>query len=371
MSPRRPILIMAGGTGGHVFPGLAVAEALLHRGQPVLWLGTHQGLEARLVPQAGIEMAWIGISGLRGKGWRTWGAAPLKLIRALWQSGNVLRHFRPRAVIGFGGFVSGPGGMMAILMRIPLFVHEQNAVPGMTNRWLARFSRQVFTGFPVQLPGAASKTQHTGNPVRVEITQLPAPEERYDARTGPLRLLVVGGSQGARALNECIPQALAQIDPAQRPLIRHQTGVRHLEVTREAYLKVGVEVEIEAFVSDMAAAYAWADLVICRSGALTVAEIAVAGVASILVPFPFAVDDHQRANGRYLSDVGAAVLIVEREFDADRLLTVWHEIGHRERLRDMAVAARRMARPQAAEAVAKACLAELGGVPDQTQGRQQ
>lgn len=359
MSAPGPILIMAGGTGGHVFPGLAVADALRHRGQTVMWLGTSKGMEAKLVPEAGIEMVWISIAGLRGKGMRTWMAAPLRLLRALWQAGSVLRRLRPRAVIGFGGFVSGPGGVMAILMRIPLFVHEQNAIPGMTNRWLARFSRQVFTGFPIRLPGAIGKTQHTGNPVRAEIANLPAPEARYDARHGPLNLLVLGGSQGARAINQCVPHALTQLDPTQRPSVRHQAGARHLDATREAYERAGVIARVEPFVTDMAEAYAWADLVICRAGALTVSEIAAAGVASILVPFPHAVDDHQRMNGRYLADAKAAVLIPERDLDPERLLGVLREIGHRAHLKTMAVAARHLARPQAAQSVAELCLAQL------------
>ncbi|AOU99008.1 undecaprenyldiphospho-muramoylpentapeptide beta-N-acetylglucosaminyltransferase [Acidihalobacter yilgarnensis] len=362
MSASRPILIMAGGTGGHVFPGLAVAQALAQRGQSVMWLGTRRGLEAKLVPAAGIEMVWIGVGGLRGKGWRTWLLAPMRLVRALWQAGGVLRRLRPRAVIGFGGFVSGPGGVMAVLMQIPLFVHEQNAVPGMTNRWLARFSRTAFTGFPVALPGAAGKTAYVGNPVRAEIAALPTPEVRYDARTGPLKLLVLGGSQGARALNRRVPGALAQLDPARRPQIRHQAGERHYDDARQAYAQAGVDAEIVPFVADMAEAYAWADLVLCRAGALTVAELAAAGVASILVPFPYAVDDHQRANGAYLADTGAAVLIPESELDDAKLLGAFAGIADRTRLRTMAVAARALARPRAAEDVAETCLAAMGAV---------
>lgn len=361
MSAPRPILIMAGGTGGHVFPGLAVARSLAERGQTVMWLGTQRGLEAKLVPAAGIEMATIGVAGLRGKGWRTWLFAPLRLARALWQARGVLRRLRPRAVIGFGGFVSGPGGVMAVLMRIPLFVHEQNAIPGMTNRWLARFSRRAFTGFPVELPGALGHTDYVGNPVRAEIASLPVPETRYDGREGALRLLVLGGSQGARALNRRVPGALAQLDPNLRPLVRHQAGERQLDDARQTYAQAGVEAEVMPFVADMAEAYAWADLVICRSGALTVAELAAAGVASVLVPFPYAVDDHQRANGAYLADAGAAVMIPESEFDDARLLAVLAQIGDRERLRSMAVAARALARPQAAETVADTCLDLLDG----------
>ncbi|OBS09073.1 undecaprenyldiphospho-muramoylpentapeptide beta-N-acetylglucosaminyltransferase [Acidihalobacter prosperus] len=359
MNTPRPILIMAGGTGGHVFPGLAVAQALRAQGQPVMWLGTRRGLEARLVPEAGIEMAWIGVAGLRGKGWRTWPLAPLRLARALWQAGGVLRRLRPRAVIGFGGFVSGPGGVMAVLMRIPLFVHEQNAVAGMTNRWLARFSRRAFTGFPVALPGAAGKTAHVGNPVRAAIASLPPPQDRYSSRSGSLRLLVLGGSQGARALNRRVPETLARLDAGQRPQVRHQAGERHLEDAKQAYAQAGVTAEVMSFVADMAEAYGWADLVICRAGALTVAELAAAGVASVLVPFPYAVDDHQRVNGAHLADAGAAIMIVEQALDAERLLSVLRELGDRARLREMAMAARRLAKPRAAEAVAAACLADL------------
>lgn len=360
MSRTRPILIMAGGTGGHVFPGLAVAQALLRHGQPVVWLGTRTGLEARIVPKNGIDMAWISVRGLRGKGWLTWLLAPLRLARALWEAALTLIRLRPKAVIGFGGFVSGPGGLMAILMRIPLFVHEQNAVPGMTNCWLARFSRLAFTGFPVRLPGASSKTHHVGNPVRQSIAELPEPQVRYGARSGPLRLLVLGGSQGAGVFNRLVPEALGQLESIDPPQVFHQAGNQDVEAVRGRYQNAGIHAEVKSFFEDMAETYAWADLVICRSGALTVAELAAAGVASILVPFPYAVDDHQRVNGEYLVGGGAALLIPESELTASHLSNLYTQIASREQLREMAIAARMLARPQAAEEVADACLLTLG-----------
>lgn len=371
MNKTRPILIMAGGTGGHVFPGLAVAQALLNHGQPVVWLGTRTGLEARIVPKSGIDMAWISVRGLRGKGWFTWLLAPLRLARALWDAVFTFIKWRPRAVIGFGGFVSGPGGLIAVLMRVPLFVHEQNAVPGMTNCWLARFSRLAFTGFPVRLPGASGKTQHVGNPVRQTIAELPEPEARYGARSGPLRLLVLGGSQGAEVFNRVVPEALGQLELVDSPQVYHQAGNRDVEAVRSRYQNAGINAEVKSFFEDMAETYAWADLVICRSGALTVAELAAAGVAAILVPFPYAVDDHQRVNGEYLVGGGAAILIPESELSASRLANLYREIASREQLCEMAVAARVLARPRAAEEVAEACLLTLGLEHDVDSGGEQ
>jgi UDP-N-acetylglucosamine--N-acetylmuramyl-(pentapeptide) pyrophosphoryl-undecaprenol N-acetylglucosamine transferase len=360
MSAARPVMIMAGGTGGHVFPGLAVAEALRARGLDVVWLGTRRGLEARLVPAAGIPMEWIGIGGLRGKGLRTRLMAPLRLASALAQALGILLRRRPRVVVGFGGFVAGPGGLMAAALRIPLVLHEQNAVPGLTNRWLARFAKRVFTGFPVELPGDKTRRRYVGNPVRADIAALAPPAQRLAGREGAIRLLVIGGSQGAAALNRSVPAAVAQLPAETRPEIWHQAGERHLEAAKSAYAQAGVEARVEPFVADMAAAYAWADLVICRSGALTVAELAAAGVPALLVPFPYAVDDHQRVNGRFLVEAGAAVMVIETELTPQRLAHELQQLVDRSRLLAMAEAARSVARVDAAAAVAEAC-EELAG----------
>ncbi len=355
-----PVLIMAGGTGGHVFPALAVADALRERGVPVVWLGTRQGLEARVVPEAGIPVEWVSVVGLRGKGVVRLLRAPLIVAGACWQAWRILRRVRPRAVLGMGGFVSGPGGLMARLLGRPLCIHEQNAIAGMTNRWLARIAGTVMEAFPGSLP-AARRARCTGNPVRATIAALQEPALRFIDRSGPLRLLVLGGSQGARALNEAVPAALAQIAPAHRPLVRHQAGVRHLDAARAAYVRARVDAELSAFVNDMAEAYGWADLVLCRAGALTVAELAAAGVGSILVPYPYAVDDHQTANARFLVDAGAAQLLPEIDLSASRLRDLLNGF-ERPRLLLMAQRAREKSCPDAAQQVADACLALAQGV---------
>jgi UDP-N-acetylglucosamine--N-acetylmuramyl-(pentapeptide) pyrophosphoryl-undecaprenol N-acetylglucosamine transferase len=356
----RPVMIMAGGTGGHVFPGLAVAEALRTRGQDVVWLGTHRGLEAKLVPAAGIPMEWIGIGGLRGKGLRTRLLAPFRLAGALAQALGILLRRRPRVVVGFGGFVAGPGGLMAAALRIPLVLHEQNAVPGLTNRWLARFASRVFTGFPVVLPGAEARRRFVGNPVRADIAALAPPAQRLAGREGRLRLLVIGGSQGAAALNRSVPAAVARLPVEARPEVWHQAGERHLDDANSAYAQAQVDARVEPFVADMAAAYDWADLVICRAGALTVAELAAAGVPALLVPFPYAVDDHQRVNGQFLVEAGAAVMVIEKELTPERLADELQRLADRPRLLAMAEAARSVARVDAAAAVADACLELVG-----------
>lgn len=353
----RPILIMAGGTGGHVFPALAVARMLRAQGVEVVWLGTRQGLEARVVPAAGFPVAWVRVRGLRGKALAQRLQAPFMLALALLQSCWVLLKLRPAAVLGMGGFVTGPGGLMAWLLRRPLVIHEQNSVAGMTNRWLAPLARQVLAAFPGALPGA----RHTGNPVRADIAALPAPETRLAGHAGAPRLLVLGGSLGAQALNESLPAALARLPETLRPEVWHQTGPRHLEAGRAAYAAAGVTARVEAFVDDMAAAYGWADLVVCRAGALTVAELAAAGIGAILVPYPHAVDDHQTGNARYLAEQGAALLLPQMELDAARLAVLLGELlGDRERLLDMARRARALAQPDAARQVAQACLAAAG-----------
>ncbi len=362
-----PVLIMAGGTGGHVFPALAVARELMARGVPVVWMGTHQGLEATVVPAAGIPMEWVSVAGLRGKHLGRLLRAPFMLARAGWQALRIVARLRPRVVLGMGGFVTGPGGVAARLLGRPLCIHEQNAIAGMTNRWLSRIANRVFTAFPDSFP--AERARITGNPVRPEIAALPAPAERLTGRSGPLRLLVVGGSLGAQALNETLPQALVMLAPEQRPEVRHQVGSRNIEQARAAYAAAGVEAELLPFIDDMAAAYAWADLVLCRSGALTVSELAAAGIASILVPYPHAVDDHQTHNAGFLVDAGAALLVSQSQLDAGRLADMLKSLGgDRARLLHMAEAARGLARPAAAAEVADLCLEVARPVPQGGQG---
>ncbi|MDT8387642.1 MAG: undecaprenyldiphospho-muramoylpentapeptide beta-N-acetylglucosaminyltransferase [Thiogranum sp.] len=351
---RRPILIMAGGTGGHVFPALAVAEQLQAQGWPVVWLGTRAGLEARVVPPTGIPVHWISVSGLRGKGALRLLVAPFMLAWALLQSGRVLLRVRPAAVLGMGGFTTGPGGAMAWLLRRPLLIHEQNAVAGLTNRWLAKIADPVLEGFPGSLPHAL----HTGNPVRATIAGADMNEPDLSSRRP--RLLVVGGSLGAAAFNEQVPEALAVLDAARRPEVWHQTGLRHIDAARETYARAGVQVRLDAFIDDMAEAYQWADLVLCRAGALTVAELAAVGVASILVPYPYAVDDHQTVNARFLVDAGAAVLLPQAQMTPENLREHLRLLDQPEKLREMARKARALAMPNAARQVAEQCVAATG-----------
>ncbi|WP_290649461.1 undecaprenyldiphospho-muramoylpentapeptide beta-N-acetylglucosaminyltransferase [Aquisalimonas sp.] len=349
-----PVLVMAGGTGGHVFPALAVADALRARDVPVVWLGTRQGLEARVVPEAGLALEWLTVQGLRHKGLAGWLLAPLRVLRATVQATGVLRRHRPRAVLGMGGYVAGPGGLAAWLLRCPLVIHEQNAAAGLTNRLLARLARRVLAGFPGAFP--ESMAEVTGNPVRGSIVRLTAPEQR--AQPGDAwHLLVLGGSLGAQVLNETVPAALATLAAAQRPKVCHQAGEKTRAVARQAYAGAGVDAEIVTFVADMAAVYAWADLVVCRAGALTVSELAIAGVPAILVPLPHAVDDHQTANARYLVDNGAGVLLPQTELTAERLGALLTELAEdRSQLSRMGQASRALARPDAAETVAERCL---------------
>lgn len=351
-----PIMIMAGGTGGHVFPGLVVAEALAARQRSVVWLGTHRGLEARLVPEAGIEIEWISIAGLRGRGWAAWLAAPFRLLVALMQALAAMRRRRPAAVLGLGGFVSGPGGIAAWLAGRPLLIHEQNAVAGTTNRWLARLARRVFEAFPNSFP-EGTEAELIGNPVRRAILALPAPRERFAARSGErLRLLVLGGSQGARALNRMLPEALAQLPEALRPSVWHQAGAEVAEVASR-YEALGVRVQAERFIVDMAHAYGWADLVVARAGALTLAELGAAGVGALLVPYPYAIDDHQTKNARQFAAAGAGVVIAERELDAAVLAReLTRLLRDRAALLDLAECARRGAQTEAAERLAAACI---------------
>lgn len=355
------ILVMAGGTGGHVIPALALADALRARSHRVVWMGTAAGIEARLVPAAGYPVEWITVSGLRGKGALAWLVAPFKLLRALWQAQRVLARVAPAVVIGMGGFVSGPGGLAAWLARRPLLVHEQNAVPGTTNRILARVASRVFEAFPASFSNRTSftKAECVGNPVRAAIAALPAPRVRLTDRAGRVRLLVLGGSQGASALNAAVPRALTRLATAhpsmERPEVRHQAGARMVDEASAAYAAAGVAAEVVPFIDDMAAAYAWCDLVICRAGAMTVSEVAAAGVAAVFVPFPAAVDDHQTANARWLTDAGAAVLLPQAELDDARLAALLAELADRARLIEMGERARTLARTDAVPRLVAAC----------------
>lgn len=349
------VTIMAGGTGGHVFPALAVAQELVARGWDVTWLGTPDSFEARTVPQHGIELDTIASHRLRGQGLGGLLLAPLRLLRAMWQARAVLRRRRPQVVLGMGGFAAGPGGLVSRLLRLPLVIHEQNAIPGLTNRWLAHIATRVLAAFPqafAERPGVLV----TGNPVRAEIAAVAAPAVRLAARSDTVRVLVLGGSLGAQALNETVPEALAAMVPERRPLVRHQAGRGKAEATAERYARHGVTAEVSEFVADMAAAYAWADLVLCRAGALTVTELSAVGVAAILVPYPHAVDDHQTVNAQFLVAAGAAELIAQRDLNpgllAQRLDALCSE---RARLLTMALAARALARPDATRVVADVC----------------
>lgn len=353
-----PIMILAGGTGGHVFPGLAVAEVLRERAKPVVWMGTRKGLEARLVPEADIEIEWISVSGVRGSGPFAWLMAPFRILLAIYQALAALRRCQPAAVLGLGGFVSGPGGVAAWLTRRPLLIHEQNAVAGTTNRILARFARRIFEAFPNSFPPSVN-AEIIGNPVRDSIVALPVPSERFASRSSSdaaLRVLVLGGSQGARVLNTQVPTAL-QLLPAGVALdIWHQAGVGRAEAEK-AYAGTTLAPRLDAFIDDMAVAYGWADIVVCRAGALTISELAAAGIGAVMIPFPFAIDDHQLKNAQSFASQGAGIVIPENELNPERLaqelsnLTKDHSA-----LVTLAERARAQAKPRAAEILADACL---------------
>ncbi len=348
---QQPIMIMAGGTGGHVYPALAVADELRARGVPVIWMGTHKGIEARLVPAANIQIEWLAVSGLRGKGVMTLLLAPMKLIHACYQAWKILRKTKPCAVLGMGGFVAGPGGLMARVMGKPLLIHEQNAKPGLTNRLLAKIATQVMQAFPNSFK---QKSAHVGNPVRREISTLPSPEQRFKNRDGALRLFVFGGSLGATHLNSVVPEALAKLSADKKILVRHQSGEKNLEQTQLNYANAKVTAKVMPYIENMAEAYAWADVVLCRAGAMTIAELAAVGVASILIPYPYAVDDHQTANAHYLSDADAAILIPQAELDADNLVKILAELN-REKLLSMANKTRQLGMPESTRIVAEHC----------------
>ena len=346
----RTLMIMAGGTGGHIFPGLAVAEEARAAGWQVVWMGARGGMEERLVPRHGIPAAWIRARAARGKGLLQKLLLPMNLLYSFWESARHIRSLHPDVVLGLGGYVAFPGGMMASLLGRPLAVHEQNAVAGLANRVLASVSDKVMVAFPDALKGA----EWTGNPVRREVARIARPEERFAGRSGPLRLLVVGGSLGAQALNVAVPRALALLK--ERPIVVHQSGEKHLEALREHYAEAGVEGELVPFIDDMARRYAEADLVVCRAGAVTIAELSASGTASILVPFPHAVDDHQTANARFLAQHGAAILLPQTELTPPRLAGL---IGGLDRsaLLAMAQKARALGKPEAARTVAARCMA--------------
>lgn len=352
----RPIMVMAGGTGGHVYPALAVAHGLRAVGVPVVWMGTRRGLEARVVPAAGFPIAWLSVSGLRRKGLMIWLLAPIRILSACLQAGWVIGRVRPRLVLGMGGFAAGPGGLMCRLLRRPLVIHEQNARPGLTNRLLARLANSVLQAFPATFkPGV--NALHTGNPVRADIVALAEPEARLGPRHGRLRVLIIGGSQGATFLNETVPSAIRSMPAAIRPEVRHQAGMSHVEATAAAYRHQGLDADVVPFLDDIAEAYAWADLVIARSGAMTVAELAAAGLPSILVPYPHAVDDHQTLNARFLADRGAALLAVQQDLSVETLGDWLGELAvDRGRLLTMARRAREAARPDATDLVVRECL---------------
>jgi len=354
------IMIMAGGTGGHVFPALAVADKLRSAGVDVIWLGTERGIESRVIPDAGIKLATIPIGGLRGNGIVGWLLAPLRITYAIFMAIRLIRKWRPQALLGMGGFVTGPGGIAGWLLRKPVLIHEQNAIAGMTNRILARFARVVMEAFPGAF-AANFCARQTGNPVRADIINIDEPDKRFSERNGALRVLVVGGSLGAAVLNKTVPQAIKEMS-ADTIEVWHQTGRHELEETRQRYASLDVNAKVMPFINDMSEAYQWADIVICRAGALTVTELASAGVASILIPFPHAVDDHQTANARFLEHAGAALLIQQNRFTATWLAERLEEfIDQRERLLAMAQAAKSQARNSATDDVAQICMQAIKG----------
>ena len=374
---QRTLMVMAGGTGGHVFPGLAVAHRMQAWGWKVVWLGNPAGMEATLVPKHGIPMEYVRFGGLRGKGLITKLMLPVNLLRACAQSLSVLRRVKPDVVLGMGGYITFPAGLMTALSGRPLVLHEQNSIAGLANKVLAKVAKRVLVAFPNALPHA----EWTGNPIREELARTLTPKARYAQRSGPLNLLVVGGSLGAAALNEVVPRALAMLKPEERPRVVHQAGAKHIDALKANYAQAGLlslegeeaDVQLVPFIDDMTSAYAKADLVICRSGAMTVAEIAAVGVAAFFVPFPFAVDDHQTTNAAFLADHGAALVVQQRDLTAEGLVA-WLRSQTRETLAQMAERSRSLAKPDATEQVAQICATVAGVVPSQspsTEGRQQ
>ncbi|MDR6412456.1 UDP-N-acetylglucosamine--N-acetylmuramyl-(pentapeptide) pyrophosphoryl-undecaprenol N-acetylglucosamine transferase [Paraburkholderia terricola] len=363
--PQRTLMVMAGGTGGHVFPGLAVAHLMQTWGWKVVWLGNPAGMEATLVPKHGIAMEYVRFGGLRGKGLKTKLMLPVNLLRACAQSLSVLRRVKPDVVLGMGGYITFPAGLMTVLSGRPLVLHEQNSIAGLANKVLAKLAKRVLVAFPNTLPHG----EWTGNPIRAELARAIAPKARYAQRKGPLNVLVVGGSLGAAALNEVVPRAVALLAPNERPRIVHQAGAKHIDALRENYAEAGLQtadgeqvgVELVAFIDDMTSAYANADLVICRAGAMTVAEISAVGVAAFFVPFPYAVDDHQTTNAAFLADNGAALVVQQRDLSAETLAE-WLRSQTRETLAEMAERSRSLAKPDATEQVAQICATVAGSI---------
>jgi len=353
----KTILIMAGGTGGHVYPALSVAKSLMNHGIGVVWLGTRSGLESSVVPGEGIDMEWIDVHGIRRSGWLRKIGSPVMLVRAMLQVYTAISRRKPIAVLGMGGFVAGPGGLVAWLMRLPLLIHEANARAGITNRLLAPIARRVMCGFP-DTPGLGPRVEWTGNPVREPILSLPIPEERYDNRQDRvLHILVVGGSQGALVLNQVVPEAMAELTPDQRPKVLHQCGRDRAQELFARYRELDIEADVREFIDDMAAAYYQADLVVCRAGAMTVAEICAAGLAAVLVPYPYAAGNHQHINAQYLVSQGAAIALEESDLSANLLArTVKKFQDDRARLLSIAQKARALGRPDAIGRVTGRCL---------------
>jgi UDP-N-acetylglucosamine--N-acetylmuramyl-(pentapeptide) pyrophosphoryl-undecaprenol N-acetylglucosamine transferase len=356
---QKTILIMAGGTGGHIFPGLAVAEVLAARGWRVVWMGVKTGMEARIVPRNGYDMTFVDFQGVRGKSPVDFALLPYRLLRAFWQSARAIRALGPDVVLGMGGYISFPGGMMASALNRPLVIHEQNSIAGTTTSWLAGLADRVLASFESTF-SPKRRAIVTGNPIRAAFRSLPEPDARFAQRTSTLRLVVLGGSLGAKALNEVLPRALALMPSVRRPEVVHQTGEAHIETVRAGYRQAGVDASCVAFMEDVAAELMAADVVVCRAGATTLAELAAVGVASILVPFPFAVDDHQSHNARALSEAGAALLVPQVELAPERLAELLGSLD-RPRLLAMARKARTLGRPDAAERVADVCAALGGG----------
>jgi len=353
---RPSILVMAGGTGGHIFPGLAVAEYLRICGWNVSWLGNQQGMEYRLVKSCNFPFEAIEFGGLRGKGLKAKAMLPFNLMRACIQSWKIMRRIKPSVVLGMGGYITFPGGLVTKLLKRPLVLHEANSVAGSANLALAKIAMRTLTGFPNTMAHA----EWVGNPIREEFDHIPAPALRYEERQGPLSILVVGGSLGAAALNEIIPAAVALIPKDSRPQIIHQAGDKHLDELQQRYADAGVNADIRPFIDDMPAAYAQADLVICRSGAMTVSELAACGVASCLIPFPFAIDDHQTANAQFLSDADAAILLPQQYLNPQDLALMIQNLS-RVDLKEMALRAHALAKPNATQRVAEVC-ADCAGV---------
>ena len=356
------VMILAGGTGGHVFPALAVANELRDRGMQIVWVGTEKGIESRIVPAAGYDLTTMQVEGLRRKGFLQYLRLPLIVLPAVFQSLRILLHYKPCVLLGMGGFVAGPCAIVGVMLRTPLVIHEQNSIIGLTNRILAPFSKIMFTGFPVQRK--RSRTEYCGNPVRKSLLDIVSPAQRFANRSGPKRILVLGGSQGSLSLNSSVPDALELLARNCPIEVWHQTGASGLDIVRSKYSNSGVKANVEAFINEMEKAYAWADLVVCRSGAITLAEVAIVGLGAVLVPYPYAVDDHQTANAQIYVDEGAAFLMPEDELTSQKLADLLQELlGNPKQLLEMALAARRIGKAKASERVADECMKQCGLEP--------